>query len=221
MEDITIVPINSMTDDEIRQELTDNGVTLHHKTGTKKLASTLAEVRTKEYKENPNSAIPSEENIPEIPAGVRHKSLPGSTPASRAAKAKRIQEVFVNLTQKQEAMKLIRIVVSPNDTLMASYPGLIFTVGSSRISKNGEMVKKFVPFNNEAGWHVPKIIYDQIDAAEMQKFRTVTSPNGEKVLEPYLTKKFNVRVLPELSVEELEQLAASQQVAGFNVGANN
>ena len=221
MEDTTTaVPINSMTSDEMRQELADNGVTLHHKTGVKKLASTLAQVRTKEYKENPNSAIPSED-IPEIPAGVRHKSLPGSTPASRAAKAKRIQEVFVDLTEEQKAMKLIRIVVSPNDTLMTTYPGLIFTVGSSRLSKNGEMIKKFVPFNNEAGWHVPKIIHDQIDAAEMQKFRTVTSPNGEKVLEPYLTKKFNVRILPDLSVEELEQLAASQQVAGFNVGATN
>jgi len=219
MEDTTTaVPINSMTSDEMRQELADNGVTLHHKTGVKKLASTLAQVRSKEYKED---VKPVEEDIPEIPAGIRHKSLPGSTPASRAAKAKRIQEVFVDLTEEQKAMKLIRIVVSPNDTLMASYPGLIFTVGSSRLSKNGEMVKKFVPFNNEAGWHVPKIIHDQIDAAEMQKFRTVTSPNGEKVLEPYLTKKFNVRILPELSVEELEQLAASQQVAGFNVGAAN
>jgi hypothetical protein len=219
MEDTTTaVPINSMTSDEMRQELADNGVTLHHKTGVKKLASTLAQVRSKEYKED---VKPVEEDIPEIPAGVRHKSLPGSTPASRAAKAKRIQEVFVDLTEEQKAMKLIRIVVSPNDTLMASYPGLIFTVGSSRLSKNGEMVKKFVPFNNEAGWHVPKIIHDQIDAAEMQKFRTVTSPNGEKVLEPYLTKKFNVRVLPELTVEELENLAASQQSAGFNVGATN
>ena len=54
MEDTTAaVPINSMTDDEIKQELADNGVTLHHKTGTKKLASTLAEVRSKEYKEDP------------------------------------------------------------------------------------------------------------------------------------------------------------------------
>ena len=219
MEDTTTaVPINSMTSDEMRQELADNGVTLHHKTGVKKLASTLAQVRSKEYKED---VKPVEEDIPEIPAGVRHKSLPGSTPASRAAKAKRIQEVFVDLTEEQKAMKLIRIVVSPNDTLMATYPGLIFTVGSSRLSKNGEMIKKFVPFNNEAGWHVPKIIHDQIDAAEMQKFRTVTSPNGEKVLEPYLTKKFNVRVLPELTVEELENLAASQQSAGFNVGATN
>ena len=202
-------PVNGMTDDEIRQELEDNGVTLHHKTGSKKLASTLTQVRSKEY---------TEEDIPEIPASVRHKSLPGSTPASRAAKAKRINEVFVDITPRQEAMKLTRVVVIPNDPVMANYPGLIFSVASSRITK-GEMVKKFVPFNNEAGWHVPGIILKQIENAEMQKFKTVVRSDGEKVLEPYLAKKFNVRVLPDLTVTELEQLAASQQAAGFNVGA--
>ena len=202
-------PVNGMTDEALRQELEDNGVILHHKTGSKKLASTLTQVRSKEY---------TEEAIPEIPASVRHKSLPGSTPASRAAKAKRINEVFVDLTPRQEAMKLTRVVVTPNDPIMANYPGLIFSVASSRITK-GEMVKKFVPFNNEAGWHVPSIILNQIATAEMQKFKTVVRPDGEKVLEPYIAKKFNVRVLPDLTVTELEQLAASQQAAGFNVGA--
>jgi hypothetical protein len=202
-------PVNGMTDEELRQELEDNGVILHHKTGSKKLASTLTQVRSKEY---------TEEAIPEIPASVRHKSLPGSTPASRAAKAKRINEVFVDLTPRQEAMKLTRVVVTPNDPIMANYPGLIFSVASSRVT-NGEMVKKFVPFNNEAGWHIPGIILNQIETAEMQKFKTVVRPDGEKVLEPYLAKKFNVRVLPDLTVTELEQLAASQQAAGFNVGA--
>jgi hypothetical protein len=205
MEDTTAaVPINSMTDDEIRQELTDNGVTLHHKTGTKKLASTLAEVRTKEYKEEIKEAT--------------SKFPPGSTEASRAAKAKFIKERD-NLTPTQQAMKLTRVIVTPNDPLMVNHPGLIFTVGMSGIN-NGEMIKKFVPFNNEEGWHVPEIILRQIEHAEMQKFKTVTNAKGEKVLEPYVTKKFNVRTLPPLTRDEMEKLAASQQAAGFNVGVN-
>tara|TARA_B100001245_G_C22848877_1_gene408059 strand:+ start:162 stop:788 length:627 start_codon:yes stop_codon:yes gene_type:complete len=207
MEDTTVaVPINSMTDDEIRQELTDNGVTLHHKTGTKKLASTLAQVRTKTYKED------IKESTSDLPPG----SLPGSTEASRAAKAKFIEERD-NLTPTQHAMRLIRVVVTPNDPGMVNYPGLIFTVGASGIN-NGEMIKKFVPFNNEEGWHVPSIILGQIEHAEMQKFKTVTKDNGEKVLEPYLTKKFNVRILDPLTREELEKLAARQGAAGFSVG---
>ena len=213
MEDTTsAVPINSMTDEEIRQELADNGVTLHHKTGTKKLASTLAKVRTKEYKEEPK------DDKLEITGKVKHRSLPGSTPESRAAKEKHIASINT-LTAEQAAMKLVRVVVTPNDPGMVNYPGLIFTVGMSGIN-NGRMIKKFVPFSNEDGWHVPTIILRQIESAEMQKFKTVTRPNGEKVLEPYLTKKFNVQILPDLTNAEIKRLADQQTTAGFNVGVN-
>ena len=207
MEDTTVAaPINGMTDDEIRQELKDNGVTLHHKTGSKKLASTLAKVRTDEYKEDPNSAISSKKD-----------SLSKSTEASRDAKAKHLAAMQ---TPEKLAMKLTRVVVTPNDPTMVNYPGLIFTVGASGLN-NGRMVKKFVPFNNEEGWHVPQIILNQIEYGQMQKFRTVTRANGEKVLEPYLTKKFNVRILDPLTPEELKQVAAANKVAGFSVGATN
>ncbi len=213
MEDTTIAaPINGMTDDELRQELADNGVTLHHKTGSKKLASTLAAVRTKEYKEDPK------DSKLEITGNVKHRSLSGSTPESRAAKEKHIASINT-LTAEQAAMKLVRVVVTPNDPLMVNYPGLIFTVGMSGIN-NGRMIKKFVPFSNEEGWHVPTIILRQIESAEMQKFKTVTRPNGEKVLEPYLTKKFNVQILPDLTPGELKTLADQQAAAGFNVGVN-
>ena len=209
MEDTVLTtPINGMTDDELRKELKDNGVILHHKTGSKKLAFTLKEVRTGEYKET------IKQSIPDLPLG----SLPGSTEASRAAKAKHIAAINT-LTAEQAAMKLIRVIVTPNDPAMANYPGLIFTVGISSLN-NGEMIKKFVPFNNEEGWHVPIIILRQIENAEMQKFKTVTDSKGEKILTPYITKKFSVQVLPDLTKEELEQLAASQQAAGFNIGVN-
>ena len=207
MEDTTLAtPINGMTNDELRKELKDNGVILHHKTGSKKLAATLAKVRTDEYKEDPNSAIPP-----------KKESLSESTEASRAAKAKHLAAMQ---TPEKLAMKLTRVVVTPNDPTMVNYPGLIFTVGASGLN-NGRMVKKFVPFNNEEGWHVPQIILNQIEYGQMQKFKTVTRANGEKVLEPYLTKKFNVRILDPLTREELEQVAAANKVAGFSVGATN
>ena len=201
MEDITTaVPINSMTDDEMRQELTDNGVTLHHKTGTKKLASTLAEVRTKEHKEDPKTS-----------------DLTDPSEAAKAAKAKHLAAMQ---TTEKRAMRLVRIVVTPNDPNMANYPGLIFSIGASGLN-NGQMVKKFVPFNNEEGWHVPQIILNQIEYGQMQKFKTVTRANGEKVLEPYLTKKFNVRILDPLTGDEVEKVLAASKAAGFSVGATN
>ena len=207
MEDTTVaIPINSMTDDELKQELADNGVTLHHKTGTKKLASTLAKVRTKEYQEDPNTTIPPKKD-----------SLSKSTEASRAAKEKHLAAMQ---TTEKLAMKLTRVVVSPNDPTMVNYPGLIFSVGASGLNQ-GRMVKKFVPFNNEEGWHVPTIILNQIIHSKMQKFKTVTRANGEKVLEPYLTKKFNVRILDPLTREEVKKVVAASKAAGFSVGATN
>ncbi|SVC68886.1 uncharacterized protein METZ01_LOCUS321740, partial [marine metagenome] len=94
MEDTTLaVPINGMTDDELRQELADNGVTLHHKTGTKKLVSTLTQVRTGEYKEEPNNAIPSKMNNEELTAYYdKHGKLPGGSEAANTAAAKHIDD---------------------------------------------------------------------------------------------------------------------------------
>jgi hypothetical protein len=194
-----IMAIEEMTEIELRQELQDTGVNMHHKTGIGKLQTTLAAVRAGTY------------TAPEIkspPAPVKTKpALTGPTAA--AIEARDASKV---LTKTQRAMLLQRIIVVPNDPLMSAYSGLIFTVGSSSVN-NGRMVKKFVPFNNEQGWHVPQIIIDQIEAAEMQKFRPITLPNGQKTQQAYIAKKYNVQILPPLTKGEMKTLAASQQAA--------
>ena len=190
-------PISELTDEEIKQELKEYGIKFHHKTGSSKLAELLYTAR-----ENP------EVMVQDIPVAVDDRPYEGGLPdASEAAKAAAAKAL--TKTGEKEAMKLVRIVVTPNDPLMSSYPGLIFTVGASGLN-GGKMIKKYVPFNNEEGWHVPQVILNQIEQGEMQKFKTVTMPNGEKQLEPYITKKFNVRILDPLTKEELERLAASQ-----------
>ena len=202
--------IKSMTNEEIKQELEEYGVKVHHKTGTVKLIELLASIR-----KNPSTVTQDEVTAVAIKDRPYKDGLPGASKAAIEAATKHFQ-----LTPKQSAMKLIRIVVTPNDPLMSSYPGLIFTVGVSGIN-DGKMVKKYVPFNNEEGWHVPNIILQQIEHAEMQKFKTVTMPNGDKQLEPYITKKFNVRILDPLTPEEMDKLAAAQAAnPAFNTGAS-
>ena len=210
MEDVAITPINKMTDEEIKQELKDYGVKFHHKTGTTKLSELLTDIR-----KNPSSMDQGINSKTEITDRPYKGGLPDASTAAIEAASKHFK-----LTPEQQAMKLIRVVVTPNDPLMTAYPGLIFTVGISGIN-NGKMIKKFVPFNNEEGWHVPSIILRQIEGAEMQKFKTITMPNGEKQLEPYITKKFNVRILDPLTPEEMDKLAASQAAnPAFHTGAN-
>ena len=184
--------------DEIRA----SGVKIHHKTGLAKLQSTLAAVRAGTYVEE---AVPVAQVQAPKPAPVAQ--VPNVPATAAAIRAKR------NAGKEQRATALVRIVVTPNDPLQSTYPGLIFTVGSSVVNK-GRMIKKFVPFNNDEGWHVPQIICDQIQAAEMQKFKQVKMPNGEKQLQAYITKKFNVQILPMLTPVEMEELAAAQQARG-------
>jgi hypothetical protein len=202
--------IKSMTNEEIKQELEEYGVKVHHKTGTVKLIELLASIR-----KNPSTVTQDEVTAVAVKDRPYKDGLPEASKAAIEAATKHFQ-----LTPKQSAMKLVRIVVTPNDPLMSSYPGLIFTVGVSGIN-DGKMVKKYVPFNNEEGWHVPNIILQQIEHAEMQKFKTVTMPNGDKQLEPYITKKFNVRILDPLTPEEMDKLAAAQAAnPAFNIGAS-
>jgi len=183
--------IDKLGDEELRAELKAKGVELHHKTGTQKLKETLASVLDGTY------------------------TSPDENPDVQESSVKRLteKEHESKLTKTQKAMRLRRIVVVPNDNLMSTYPGLIFTVGSSSINK-GRMIKKYVPFNNEDGWHVPQVIVDQIENAEMQKFKTVKMPNGEKQLQPYIAKKFNVQILDPLTKKEMEALAAAQLSRG-------
>ena len=182
--------INNMEAEEIRVELKALGVKVHHKTGIDNLRETLRKAMEGELE-----SVTLEE---ELPPNVREISA---------------EEHVKRLTKEQRAMRMQRIVVSPNDPLMSAYNGLIFTVGSSAVN-NGKMVKKYVPFNNDDGWHVPQIIIDQISHAEMQKFKQVTMPNGDKALQPYITKKFNVQILPPLTKPEMEILAAAQASKG-------
>lgn len=172
--------------EDVKAELKSRGVKMHHKTGEAKLRGTLQAVLDDSY-EKP----------------VKEKKKPVEKPTAAPEK----------LTVEEEALKLVRVIVSPNDPLMATYPGLIFTVCSSVVN-GGQAVKKYVPFNNEEGWHIPHIIFKQIENAQMQKFKQVKLANGESVLQPYQAKMYNIQVLPNLTQSELDKLAASQKARG-------
>ena len=190
-----VMDIDNLSDKDLQEELKSRGVTLHHKTGSQKLKDTLKSVIAGTYETPPEEKTPDSE-----------EEVPGVTELT-------VEQHEKKLTKEQRALRLVRIVVTPNDNLMQTYPGLIFTVGSSRVNK-GRMIKKYVPFNNEDGWHVPQIILDQIENAQMQKFKNVKMPNGEKQLQAYITKKFNVQILDPLTPHELGALAAAQASRG-------
>ena len=180
--------IENMDIEDVKAELTGRGIKVHHRASDHKLREAL------------------QDNVGEKGAEVPVAVEPSPVRPVKATKK-------IEMTLEEKCLHLKRIVVVPNDPEMSGHSGLVFTVLCSGVN-NGRAIKKYVPFNNEEGWHVPNVIIIQIADAEMQKFKSVKAPNGDTILQPYQAKKFNVQVLPDLSQKEIDKLAASQSARG-------
>jgi hypothetical protein len=110
---------------------------------------------------------------------------------------------------RQEAMELVRIRISCMNPNKKEWEGEIFSVGNGLIGTQ----KKFVPFNNEEGWHVPRCIYNMIVSRECQVFVSLRDARGNAIRKSKIIKEFAVEVLPNLTTDELQELARRQAMA--------
>lgn len=115
----------------------------------------------------------------------------------------------VRARKKREASELIRIRVTCLNPFKKEWEGEIITAGNSAVGT----FKKYVPFNADEGWHVPRIIYNQLVQRQCQIFVTEKSKNGVTMRKGKLIKEFAVEVLPPLTKEELTELARRQAMS--------
>lgn len=113
-------------------------------------------------------------------------------------------EVVKPLTPRENALRLIRVRVTPIDTSKRDYEGEIFSAGNAFIPT----VRKFVQFNVPT--HLENILYQQLIEKEYQYFVSRKRPDGSEYREGKVGKAYSVEVLPDLTKEELAELAASQ-----------
>lgn len=111
---------------------------------------------------------------------------------------------------RDEQLALVRIRLSCMNPAKTEWDGEIFTVGNSVVGT----VTKYVPFNAEEGWHVPKILLDTLQDRQCQVFQAVKTKNGVTVRQGKLIKEFSIEILPPLTPEELKDLAQRQAMAG-------
>lgn len=110
---------------------------------------------------------------------------------------------------RQEALELVRVRVSCMNPNKKEWEGELFTVGNSLIGTQ----KKFVPFNNEEGWHIPRIIYNLMLERECQIFVSTKDGRGNTSRKGKLIKEFAIEVLPPLTAAEMLELAQRQAMA--------
>ena len=115
----------------------------------------------------------------------------------------------LRIRKKREANELVRIRVTCMNPMKKEYEGEIFTVSNSVVGT----LKKYVPFNADDGWHVPRLIYNQLVQRQCQVFTTVKDSRGNKVRKGKLIKEFAVEVLPPLTPAEIKELAQRQAMA--------
>ncbi len=110
---------------------------------------------------------------------------------------------------QREATELVRVRVSCMNPFKKEWEGEIITTGNSAVGT----IKKYVPFNTEDGWHIPRMIYNQLVQRECQIFVTVRDSRGNTSRKGKMIKEFAIEVLPPLTTEELAELARRQAMA--------
>lgn len=171
------------------------GISYHPSIGLDKLKAKVAEAMSGE----PAPAAPDASAVAAAPvAGVTPSVV---VPETEGQKRKRL---------KNEALALVRIRLTCMNPMKKEWPGEIFTTGNSTVGT----IKKFIPFvNADEGWHVPKMMYDQLVARQCQVFYTEKTKNGVSVRKGKLIREFAIEVLPMLSQPELDELARRQAMS--------
>lgn len=107
--------------------------------------------------------------------------------------------------RKQECLRLVRIRIACMNPVKANMKGDIFSVGNSEIG----MIKKYVPFNAEQGWHVPNIILQEIRNKQFVSHYD-TKIGNKAVTKTKLIPEYSIEILDPLTADELKDLANRQ-----------
>lgn len=171
------------------------GVTYHPSIGVDSLRKKINEAR----------AVPAEEE-PETPeAETAEDGDEDLTPAQH--KIKKRAEL------RAEKLRLIRCRITNMNPSKARLNGEFITVANKVIGTQ----TKFIPFGEatDEGWHVPKVIYDALQAKQFQQIKvTKDRQTGKEKIESRWVKEYAIEVLEPLTREQLDRLALEQKAAG-------
>lgn len=124
---------------------------------------------------------------------------------SKADKPKvKTTEDYVN-----EAMKLRRVIITPMEShKAANMESDVFCAGNGVVGT----VKRIIRFNEP--WHVEEILLNTIREKRYQLFISKKDKNGAPVVQNKLVPAYSISVLPDLTDEELKELADMQLRTG-------
>jgi len=186
--------------EQLKGRATRMGLKFHPSIKAEKLKNKINDFQASSKKEDAKRARQlANENEQEIPAPV---DIPLTVNTVSKVETKAEKRIRLH----KESARYVRIRIANMNPNKKEWEGEIFTVSNSVVGT----FKKYVPFNNEEGWHVPNIIYKMLKEKRCQIFYTVKNDKGAKVRKGKLINEYAIEVLPNLTFEELTDLAQRQ-----------
>lgn len=120
------------------------------------------------------------------------------------------QEMAIREQLHRDKMALVRCRIYNLNPSKRDLHGEIITVRNRFLGT----VRKFIPFGEatDNGYHIPKIIYDDLKSRKFQQIST-TKKQGQIDVKTRMVPEYSIEVLPPLTKEELEELALKQAAA--------
>jgi len=111
------------------------------------------------------------------------------------------------LKARKAATALKRVIVTCKDPAKQGWEGEIITVSNDVVGD----VKKYVPYDLEEGYHIPQIILNMLRDREATVFISKKGKDGKNIQVAKIIKAHSIEVLPDLTSEELSDLATEQK----------
>ena len=129
-----------------------------------------------------------------------------ASPVNKPKKTEQQKQMELVNRQRKAALRLIRVVVQCMNPNKKDMTGEIFTIGNGIIGT----VKKFVPFNIEAGYHIPHIVYEMMRDRKYQHFVKKKAPGRPDQMISTISDEFAIKVMEPLTAVELKELKERQ-----------
>jgi hypothetical protein len=182
----------------LKERATLMGVTFHPNIKVDKLKEKIAE----KQKEVDKTSEYDDEQLDTINAAEEAGNADTFTPGKRET------PLQLKMKRKQEALKLVRVRVTCMNPIKGNVPGEIHSVGNAELG----MVKKYIPFNVDQGWHIPNILLQSLKDKKYMSHYEVKIGN-KKIKKNRLVPEFAIEIMPALTATELTELKQRQIMA--------
>ena len=170
------------------------GIKYHPSIGIDKLKEKIEETRN-------NLQLTDTEKVDEVINNIDINAVSVGAPVVETGGQRRVR-------LRKEATKLVRIRVTNMNPIKSNLKGEILCAGNASIG----MVKKFIPFNAEQGWHVPQILLTQLQNRKYMSHYEVKIGN-QRIKKHKLIPEFAIEILKPLTPKEIKELAQRQIIA--------